>query len=49
MTEQAMSAALVKEEDKVQRPVYFISKALQGSELNNQRLEKLAYALLILS
>ena len=49
VTDEAVSAALIKEEDKTQKPVYFISKALQGSELNYQKLEKLAYALLIAS
>jgi hypothetical protein len=49
VTDEAVSAVLVKEVDKVQIPVYFISKALQGPELNYQKLEKLAYALLITS
>jgi hypothetical protein len=41
--DEAVSAVLVKEVDKVQMPVYFISKALQGPELNYQKLEKLTY------
>jgi hypothetical protein len=47
--DEDVSAVLVKEVDRVQMPVYFISKALQGPELKYQRLEKLAYALLITS
>ena len=45
VTNEAISAALVKEESRNQSPVYFVSKALQGSELNYQRLEKVAYTL----
>ena len=33
ITHEVVSAVLVKEVDKVQMPVYFISKALQGPEL----------------
>ena len=36
---EAISAALVKEESWNQSPIYFVSKALQGSELNYQWLE----------
>jgi hypothetical protein len=49
VTDEAVITVLVKEVDKVQMPVYFISKALQGPEMKYQRLEKLAYALLITS
>jgi hypothetical protein len=49
ITDEVVSAVLVKEVDKVQMPVYFISKALQGPELKYQKLEKLAYTLLITS
>ncbi|XP_057733107.1 uncharacterized protein LOC130948405 [Arachis stenosperma] len=44
-----MAAVLVREEDKTQRPVYFISKTLQGAKTRYTKLEKLAYALLISS
>ncbi|XP_025637138.1 uncharacterized protein [Arachis hypogaea] len=44
-----MAAVLVREEDKTQRPVYLISKTLQGAETRYTKLEKLAYALLISS
>jgi hypothetical protein len=45
VADEAVSAALVKEESQVQSPIYFVSKTLQGSELNYQRLEKVSYTL----
>ena len=47
ITDEVISATLVKEESRNQSPIYFVSKALQGSELNYQRLEKVAYTLLL--
>ena len=41
----AVSAALVKEEDKVQKPVYYTSWALHGAEERYPLMEKLAFAL----
>ena len=35
---------LVQEQDQVQRPIYFVSKALQGPETRYQSLEKAALA-----
>ena len=32
VTSHAVSSALIREEDKVQRPVYYTSKALRGAE-----------------
>ena len=32
VTPHAVSSALIREEDKVQRPVYYTSKALKGAE-----------------
>ena len=49
VTNEEISAALVKEESRNQSPIYFVSKALQGSELNYQRLEKVSYTLLLSS
>ncbi|XP_016167896.1 uncharacterized protein LOC107610350 [Arachis ipaensis] len=46
ITEEALAAVLVREEWKVQQPIYFVSKALQGAELKYSKLEKLALALL---
>ena len=42
----AISATLVREEDKVQKPVYYTSWALQGVEERYPLMEKLAFALL---
>ncbi|XP_072055921.1 uncharacterized protein [Arachis hypogaea] len=44
--EEALEIVLVREEGKIQQPVYFVSKALQGAELRYSKLEKLVYALL---
>jgi ribonuclease HI len=49
VADEVVSAALVKEKSQVQNPIYFVSKALQGSELNYQRLKKVAYSLLLAS
>ena len=42
VTERAVSSVLVQEQDQVQRPVYFVSKVLQGPETRYQALEKAA-------
>ena len=44
VTEWAISSVLVQEQDQVQRPIYFVSKALQGPESRYQSLEKAALA-----
>ena len=44
VAEWAISSVLVQEQDQVQRPVYFVSKALQGPELRYQSLEKATLA-----
>ena len=49
VTTHAMSSALIREEDKVQRPVYYTSKALRGAEGQYPQMEKLAFALIIAS
>ena len=41
----AVSAALVRDEGSLQRPVYFISRAFRGAEERYPRMEKLAFAL----
>ena len=43
VTERALSAVLVQEQDQVQKPIYFVSKVLQGSEVRYQALEKAAF------
>ena len=40
-----VSVTLVKEEDRCQKPVYFISRAFQGAEERYPQMEKLAFAL----
>ena len=41
----AVSAALVREEEKIQRPVYYASRALRGAEERYPPMENLAFAL----
>ena len=41
----AISAALVKEEERVQKPVYYVSQALHSTEERYLPMEKLAFAL----
>jgi len=42
VTERAISSVLVQEQDQVKKPIYFVSKVLQGSEVRYQALEKVA-------
>ena len=35
---------LVQDQDQIQRPIYFVSKVLQGPEVRYQALEKAALA-----
>ena len=42
----AVSSALVREEGKVQKPVYYTSQALRGAEGRYPLMEKLAFALI---
>nr|AAS98502.1 putative polyprotein [Oryza sativa Japonica Group] len=45
----AVSAALVQEIESGQKPVYFVSEALQGAKTRYIEMEKLAYALVMAS
>ena len=45
----AISSALVREERKVQKPVYYTSRALKGAEGRYSLMEKLAFALIATS
>nr|CAE05579.3 OSJNBa0032N05.7 [Oryza sativa Japonica Group] len=45
----AVSAALVQETESGQKPVYFISEALQGAKLRYIEMEKFTYALVMAS
>jgi len=40
VTERAINSVLIQEQDQVQKPIYFVSKVLQGPEVRNQTLEK---------
>ena len=44
-----VSSALVWEEGKVQKPVYYTSRALRGAEGRYPLMEKLAFALIMSS
>ena len=44
-----VSAALVREEDKKQLPIYYVSQAFQGAEFGYPRIEKIAFALIMAS
>ena len=43
----AVTAALVREEDKVQKPMYYTSRALRSAEESYPSMEKLAFTLVI--
>jgi hypothetical protein len=49
VADEAVSAALVIKESRIQSLVYFMYKTLHGSELNYQTFEKVAYTLLLAS
>jgi hypothetical protein len=49
VSQTAVSSVLFREESGRQRPVYFTSKVLHGAEERYPRIEKLAYALVILA
>jgi len=44
ITDRAISVMLVQDQDQVQKPIYFVSKVLQGPEVRYQALEKAALA-----
>ena len=41
----AVSATLIREEDKVQKPVYYANRALRGAKERYPPMEKLAFVL----
>ncbi|XP_030969633.1 uncharacterized protein LOC115989899 [Quercus lobata] len=45
----AVSSALIREEGKIQKPVYYTSRALRGAEGRYPLMEKLAFALITAS
>ena len=44
--DEAVSAALVRDTETGQMPIYFVGKAFQSLELRYQKIEKVAFALL---
>ena len=46
VTSHAVSSTLIREEGKVQKPVYYTSKTLRGAEGRYPLIEKLAFALI---
>ena len=46
VSQAAVSAALVWNDERSQRPVYFVSRAFRGAEERYPRMEKLALALI---
>ncbi|XP_071699090.1 uncharacterized protein [Rutidosis leptorrhynchoides] len=49
VTNEAFGSVLMAEWNKVQKTVYFVSKALAGSEINYAPIEKFIYALVLTS
>ena len=49
VTEYVISRALIKEEERVQWPVYYIRKRLVDAEIRYPEMEKLALALVVAS
>ena len=49
VSQAAVSVALVREENRSQRPVYFTSQALRGEEERYPQMEKLAFALITIA
>lgn len=47
VTSEVVSSALVREEEKLQRPVYYTSRALRGAETRYPWMELLAFALVV--
>ena len=44
-----VNANLIREKDKKQLPVYYVTQAFQGAEAKYPRIEKIAFALIIAS
>ena len=43
----AMSAVLIQDRNKVQKPIYYVSRTLRDAETRYSKVEKLAYSFLI--
>jgi len=49
VTDRAISSVIVQKPDHVQRPVYFVSKVLQGPKAHYQAIEKAALAVVFVT
>ena len=49
VSQHALSAALVRGEDEVQYPVYYVNKSLVDTETMYTPMEKLAYCMIMVS
>ena len=49
MSATVVSVALIREEHRVQHPVYYISQAFQGVEARYPRIKKITFALIVAS
>ena len=45
MSRWAVSSVLIREEDRVQHPVYYTRRALREAEMRYQKIEKVAFAI----
>ena len=45
----AVSATLIREENKIQLPVYYINQAFQGVEAQDPQIEKITFTLIVAS
>ena len=44
-----MSAALIREENRIQRPMYYVSQVFQGAKAQYPRIEKITFSLIVAS
>ena len=49
MTKETISVVLIREKERSQRLIYFVSWMLQRAEAKYQKLEKLAYVIIIVA
>src|SRR5215469_15178013 len=47
INDEAIASVLIREDELGQYPIYFVSKVLHGAEVRYQRIEKLAFALVV--
>ena len=45
----AVSATLIREEARIQRPIYYVNQAFQGAEAKYPRIEKITFTLIVAS